>query len=349
MTSQAAKNIPSLHQTSVVTVTLNAAIDKTYYLEGWSDGEVMRVKDFLAMAGGKGINVARVLSQLGHRQVTATGFVAGFNGQFIVQDVQKSGIQSEFVEISGESRLCLNFMNQNDHTSTEIIEAGPEVQLAYENRMKDKIRHLARRDQLLIFSGSIPKGCRPELYLELIDIAKQAGAEVFLDASGQPLLEGMKAGPHFIKPNEDEIRPWLNANEFESEVPLDASTHSEESLKKVYGQVLRQLSVTYSIPQVIVTLGSRGAIAQIHDTQYRILTPAVNVLNPVGSGDAFVAGYAYAYTQQLPVEQCLRYATACGSANAMNPAAGFISMDDVRAVLKDIVIESWGNNPNMDK
>lgn len=323
---------------SVVTVTLNAAIDKTYYMNGWSTGTVMRVDRIHATAGGKGLNVSRVLHQLGHQEVIATGFTAGYNGQFIVRAAENEGFGTDFVTIEGESRVCLSIVDEVNGTFTEALEPGPLVTLEDEERMKSKIAELAQKSGLVIISGSLPKGCRPELYTELIEICSSHGAEVFLDTSGASLVEGMKGKPGFIKPNEDEIKPWLNDT---AESGNHADSDAEASLDN-YAAAIQNLAKDTGIPRVIVTLGAMGALACIHGTVYRVEIPRMDIVNPVGSGDSFVAGYAFAHIRNMPEMECLRYAAAAGSANALSPTAGCVVPADFERLLQQIKVEPWG-------
>lgn len=319
--------------TNIVTVTLNAAIDKTYYMNGFSTGSVMRVDRVHAIAGGKGLNVARVLHQLGHEAVTATGFTAGYNGQFIAKAAENEGLHTDFVAIDGESRVCLSIVDEVNHSFTEVLEPGPQVTSEDENLMKAKIEDLAKQAGLIIISGSIPKGCRPELYTELIEICSSHDVDVFLDASGSALVEGIKGKPGFIKPNEDEIKPWLNPSghiDSDSEVALHH-----------YGTAIQNLAKDTGIPRVIVSLGALGALACIDGILYRIRIPELKAVNPVGSGDSFVAGFAYAHVRKLPVEQCLRYAAAAGSANVLNPTAGCVLPADHERIMGQIEVDVW--------
>lgn len=318
----------------IVTVTLNAAIDKTYYMNGWSTGTVMRVDRIHAIAGGKGLNVARVLHQLGHTDVTATGFTAGYNGQFIARAAESEGFRTDFVTIQGESRVCLSIVDEVNRTFTEALEPGPLITMEDEERMKSKIGELAQKAGLVIISGSLPKGCRPELYTELIEIISSHGADVFLDTSGAALVEGMKGRPGLIKPNEDEIKPWLDRN-VKTDANAGVSLHN-------HADAIQKLAEDTKISRVIVTLGGQGALACIGGTVYRVEIPQMDIVNPVGSGDSFVAGYAFAHIRNMPDMECLRHAAAAGSANALKPTAGSVAQEDFQRLLKQMKVERWG-------
>ncbi|WP_054955084.1 1-phosphofructokinase family hexose kinase [Paenibacillus dakarensis] len=323
--------------TGIITVTLNAAIDKTYYMNHFESGSVMRVDRVHAIAGGKGLNVARVLQQLGHKDVTATGFKAGYNGQFIAKAAEDEGIHTEFVDIKGESRVCLSIVDEENHSFTEVLEPGPLVTIDDEARMKEHMKELAQRASLVIISGSMPKGCRLELYKELIEICTLQGVDVFLDASGNGLVEGMRGKPALIKPNEDEIKPWLKPDGNGK----DAFGMENGISLRSYGRAIQNIAKDTGIPRIIVSLGAKGALACMDGVLYRIRIPELKAVNPVGSGDSFVAGFAYAHVRQMPVEQCLRYAAAAGSANALKPTAGCVEPEDHMRLMEQIEVEKW--------
>jgi len=269
------------------------------------------------------LNVARVLRQLGHMEVAATGFAGGYNGQFIVNRVKDAGIRPEFIEAPGESRICLNVIDGRDGSSTEFLEPGPDVDAAHLDRFRDKLKSLGAESDLVIFSGSLPGGVSNGLYAELIEIARKAGAGVFLDTSGESLVRGVEALPTFIKPNEEEILSLLTGKD-----KPDLQTGITALMKK-------------GIDNVVVTLGAEGAVAGIGGKLYRVRIPRITPVNTVGSGDSFVAGFAYGYVRGWAAEQNLKCAAAAGSANALSPTTGDVSVSDHRKLMDEIIVEEW--------
>jgi tagatose 6-phosphate kinase len=306
----------------LTTVTLNAAIDKTYFLNSFPLGKVSRAQTMRVNPGGKGLNVARVAGQLG-QPVLATGFVGGYNGRFIMDELNRQGIAHDFVQVEGESRLCLNMIDLSNRSSTEVLEPGPEITVEQVEEMKRKIRQLAAKSAIVALSGSVPRGTPTSIYAELITIAKAEGARVFLDASGDALMAGIAAVPEMIKPNEDEVERIIG-KKLEREEDLFDS--------------VRELMVR-GIKRVIVTLGAAGSLAGVDGRLYRIRAPKLNAVNTVGCGDSFVAGMASAVLQGMNVEDSLRLATAAGSANALTEEAGNVRQEDVDALFKQTVIE----------
>ncbi|GAA3400853.1 1-phosphofructokinase [Paenibacillus hodogayensis] len=307
----------------ITTVTLNAAIDKTYVMDAFPLGKVSRVAEMISVPGGKGINVARVAGQLGS-QVRATGFVGGSNGDYIVKELTKTGLANDFVKVDGESRLCLNMIDKTAGTSTELLEPGPVVREEHLEAIREKVRQLAADSSIVALSGSLPKGAPAALYAELIHIARSAGATVLLDTSGDALVEGVKAKPFLIKPNEDEVGKLIG--------------RKPERESDLYAGVLQLLE--QGVGCVAVTLGAEGALAGYAGTLYRIRAPRIEAVNPVGSGDSFVAGMAAALAAGEPVLRALCLATACGTANALNPQAGDVRTEDVQRLLAEVAVET---------
>ncbi len=305
----------------ITTVTLNAAIDKTYYLSDFSPGKVWRVRNMYALPGGKGINVARVVRQLGY-DALATGFVGGGSGQFIEAELDKQGIAHDFVKVNGESRICLNIIRESDRSSTELLEPGPTIEPGDVERMKHKIRALAKRSQIVVFSGSIPDGAPQDIYAILIKEAKAQNAAVFLDTSGGPLLHGIEAGPYFLKPNEEEMQT------------IAGKTIVGES--NICSGIIEWMGK--GIAFMAVSLGARGCIAGCGGQLFRVRPPAIKAVNPVGSGDAFVAGMAVATLAGKSVEDCLRIAAAAGAANALTAHAGCVRPEDVERLLEQVQV-----------
>lgn len=306
----------------ITTVTLNAAIDKTYYLPRFQVGEVSRVGRLMAIPGGKGINVAKVLHQLGERTL-ASGFVGGNNGQYIQAELQSLGLMTDFVNVAGESRICLNIIDESNQASTELLEPGPTIQDADLQDMRLKVKEQASKSKIIAFSGSLPQGVPSDFYAELIELAKDSGARVLLDTSGEALLMGIEAKPFLIKPNESEI-----------EVIIGKKLEHESDL---YGSI-KQL-MEKGISCVIVSLGERGSIAGYDGKLYRVKAPTINAVNTVGCGDAFIAGIASAMHRDVPLDEAFVFATAVGTANALTEQAGFIHTEDVTELLPKVEIE----------
>ncbi|TVY11204.1 1-phosphofructokinase [Paenibacillus cremeus] len=307
----------------ITTVTLNAAIDKTYYVKQFGLGGVHRVARQIAEPGGKGNNVAKVIRLLGG-EVTASGFVGGSSGSFIEQRLAERGIQTAFVQVPGESRVCLNIIDESTGSSTELLEQGPEIAWSSIAEMKVMIRKLALQSSVVVLSGSLPPGAPANFYAELIDIIQSAGSRAFLDSSGAALNSGLEARPHFVKPNEQELAQLMGRDR------LGENEWAEAAARLA----------NLGIPQVCVTLGSRGTIAFIDGSSYRVIPPAIQAVNTVGCGDSFVAGIAFAEERDASPEEKLRMATAAAAANAMSEKAGHMDYAVFQAYAKQVEVRA---------
>ncbi|MCJ8010917.1 1-phosphofructokinase [Paenibacillus sp. KQZ6P-2] len=307
----------------ITTVTLNAAIDKTYYLPSFPMGKVSRVQRFHAAPGGKGINVAKVVAQLGV-PVTATGFVGGMNGEIIKQMLTQMEIAHDFISVEGESRICLNILDEANGTSTELLEPGPTVNDAALKEMEVRIGELASRSKIVCFSGSLPAGVPKDFYVKLVSIAKEAGAYVILDASGDALRFGLEAKPDMIKPNEDEVAALLGIE-----------VTDEDALQKAVETLLQK----YEMDRISVSLGGAGSLTASKGSSYRVTTPKVEVVSTVGCGDSFVAGMAVSLARNLPLEEGLAMASAAGTSNAMTDQAGLIELEEFEQLRKQVQID----------
>ncbi|MDI4648264.1 1-phosphofructokinase family hexose kinase [Cohnella hashimotonis] len=305
----------------IATVTLNAAVDKTYYVSGFAAGAVQRVRRQIAEPGGKGNNVAKVVRLLGG-DATATGFLAGSAGAFIEERLAAKGIRTSFVHISGESRTCLNIVDEANGASTELLEEGPAVGEAELAEIKDAVGRLGAQASVVVLSGSLPAGAPADLYAELVGIARSAGARVYLDASGEALALGIGAGPDLIKPNEEELGRLAGLRR------LDASQLARTAAK-LHSQGVRQ---------VCATRGRQGAVACMDGQLYRVIAPSVSAVNAVGCGDAFVAGMAYADEMGLPPADRLRMAAAAAGAAAMTDRAGELDPEVYERLLGRVAV-----------
>lgn len=306
----------------ITTVTLNAAIDKTYYLPRFPLGQVSRVHSVYAEPGGKGINVARVVHALGC-PVVATGFLGGSNGGWIRRELDRQGLRHEFVSIGGESRLCLNMIDEASGESTEVLEPGPVITEEEMNELAGTVYRLAGQSAVVCFSGSLPRGVPADYYAQLIKLVKEAGAKAFLDTSGAALQGAIMAAPSLIKPNEDEMAQLLGTTWHGEAVP-------QQQLEALHANGIETISLS---------LGAGGSYTSHGGVGFRVQAPKLRAVNTVGCGDAYVAGMAVAVSRNLPIEECIAYATATGSANALTARAGYVIPEDVEHLLGQVIVE----------
>ena len=188
----------------ILTVTLNVAIDKAYRVEELKPGEVMRVHDCNYTAGGKGLNVTKV-AKIAGAEVLATGFAGGHAGAFVREQLEKKGIPNDFVFVNGETRSCINIIDEKTGKQTEFLEPGFSVTAEDISAFLHKFDLLVEQANVITLSGSVPKGCGDTIYADLVTRVNAKGKKVIIDSSGKLLANGIKAQPTMIKPNSDEI------------------------------------------------------------------------------------------------------------------------------------------------
>ncbi|MDW7799226.1 tagatose-6-phosphate kinase [Streptococcus canis] len=294
----------------ILTVTLNPSIDISYPLNRLALDTVNRVDRTTKTAGGKGLNVTRVLAEAG-QSVVATGFIGGKLGDFVIHQLQEQGISNQFFKIKGETRNCIAVLHEG--MQTEILEAGPCIDVDEAEGFLNHMSIIAKQFDVLTFSGSLPKGLAAHYYQDLITVAKAYGSKVVLDCSGAP-LKAVLAGkdkPTVIKPNLEELEDLIG-----QPVTLD-----EERLVSLLSQPLFE-----GIEWIIVSLGAQGAFAKHYNKFYRVTIPKIEVVNPVGSGDATVAGIAWALAEEDDDETLLKKANVLGMLNAQEARTGHINM-----------------------
>ncbi len=289
----------------ITTVTLNASIDKAYYMEGAiENGRVMRVKAVHNSAGGKGLNVARAVHLCGE-EVLATGLVGGYNGKYLEALLDKDDIPHAFEHIEGETRSCINILDEV-FGSTEYLEPGCAVTEREKLKFLERFPEIIGDSQVVTMSGSVPAGLPADIYREMILTAKRAGKQVILDTSGVLLEKGLEACPTLVKPNQDELEQLFSAKIAGRE---DVIARAE----KLCGQ---------GISYVVVSLGGDGALMACREGVLQADAPKVETVNTVGCGDSMVGAMAVALKRGFEPERMLRYAVAVASANALSPDTG---------------------------
>ncbi|HEL0635089.1 TPA: tagatose-6-phosphate kinase [Streptococcus equi subsp. zooepidemicus] len=307
----------------ILTVTLNPSIDISYPLNRLTLDTVNRVNRTTKTAGGKGLNVTRVLAEAG-QSVVATGFIGGKLGDFVIHQLQEQGISNQFFKIKGETRNCIAVLHEG--MQTEILEAGPYIDMDEAEGFLNHMSIIAKQFDVLTFSGSLPKGLAAHYYQDLITMARAYGSKVVLDCSGAP-LKAVLAGkdkPTVIKPNLEELEDLIG-----QPVTLD-----EERLISLLSQPLFE-----GIEWIIVSLSAQGAFAKHHNRFYRVTIPKIEVVNPVGSGDATVAGIAWALAEGDDDETLLKKANVLGMLNAQETRTGHVNMAHFDELFDRIQVE----------
>lgn len=305
----------------ILTVTLNAAIDKRYVVEGFQVGEVNRVKECAYTPGGKGLNVSKPAAIAG-AEVVATGFVGGHAGNYIEASLKPFHVESAFYHLEAESRSCINIWDEVNKVQTEFLEPGFTVTEEDFQGFVEKFKGLVEKADVVAMSGSVPKGLDGTAYQRLVKIVKEAGKKVILDTSGKLLEMGIEACPTMIKPNIDEIRMLTGK-------PCDSFEEIIEAAKVIHGK---------GIEIVAVSLGGDGSIVVCEEGIFQAKVPKIDAVNTVGCGDSMIAGFALGISEKLPMEEILRKASAISAAAAMRKETGFFVKEDMEEILPKVQI-----------
>ena len=306
----------------ILTVTLNAAIDKRYVVEDFKIGEVNRVKECVYTPGGKGLNVSKPASIAGAK-VVATGFVGGHAGNYIEDELRPFGIESAFYHMKEESRSCINIWDTVQKKQTEFLEPGFTVSEEDFEGFVEKFQGLVKDADVVAMSGSVPKGLDGTAYQRLVRIVKDAGKKVILDTSGKLLTAGIEAKPTMIKPNIDEIRMLTGSN-------CDDLNEIIEAAEQIHQG---------GVEVVAVSLGGDGAIVVNSEGVYRAIVPKIDAVNTVGCGDSMIAGFALGFSEGLSIADTLKKASAISAAAALREETGFFVLEDMESIYPKVEIK----------
>lgn len=284
----------------ITTVTLNPAVDKTIEIDNFHVGNVNRISSTRLDAGGKGINVSKVIQSLGGKS-RAVGILAGNNGGFIKEYLDSIKIENDFVFIDGETRVNTKVVDRVNHTNTDINESGPLVSSENLDILCSKFYEGVEKNSLLVFSGSIPQNVDKDIYKTWIEKAKDKGVKAILDADGELFKQGIKAGPYLVKPNIHELEGLFGQK-----------INSIDETVKLSRELL-----DYGIEIVVVSLGEDGALFVKKDLAILAKGIKVEVKSTVGAGDSMVAALALAIDKGYDFEKAVKLSVACGTASVM--------------------------------
>ena len=309
----------------ILTVTLNAALDRTLTVPSFAAANRHRATDAIALPGGKGVNIARALKRLGE-PVIATGLAGGRTGTTIIEELTAEGILNDFVRIREESRASTAVVDPMSGEQTEINEIGPSIGADEVAVLFDKLRYLSRGADLVILAGSLPRDVPEDVYGTMLRELHAVGIPAAVDAFGGPLKAALQAEPQIISPNGREAEEVVGY-EFQDDADLAGGADT-----------LAQMGA-----KTVLIHDEQGCVARIgagkSSRTFRARLPAVaDVVATVGSGDTFLAGYASAWLAGLDPEAALRKAVACGAANTLCLGAGVFDPDDVESLSRRVEI-----------
>ena len=279
----------------IYTLTISPAVDYYVDVNNFKIGEINRTENEIYMPGGKGINVSYVLSNLGMQSV-ALGFVAGFSGAFIKDELNKKNINTDFVDVDGITRINVKIRGS---VETAINGMGPTIKDEDVNKLLNKMSNLCDKDYFVV-SGKIPSCISHENYIKILSLVKERGAKLIVDTQGKTLLDSLLFNPFIIKPNKEELEDLFNVSIKTKE---DVISYSKKLIED-------------GAQNVIVSLGKDGAILVNKDTIKEVQAIEGVVKNSVGAGDSLLAGFIFEYINSSDLEKALKFSVAAGSASA---------------------------------
>lgn len=301
----------------ILTVTLNAALDVTYRLSRLVPGATHRVTEVAERAGGKGVNVARVLHTLGE-PVTVTGLVGGACGARIRSLLAAEGVPDAFVPIAAESRRTVVVAEAG--RATGLWEPGPTVAADEWAAFLTRFAALVRAARVVVLSGSLPPSVPVDAYATLIELARNAGARTVLDTDGPALRHGLAAAPDLVKPNADELAGLVGR-------PLPGPDAAVGAVRALPAR------------DVVATFGPDGLIAVTAAGAWHAFLPEPLTGNPTGAGDACVAALVQGMLHGRSWPERLVDAVALGAAAVRAPVAGAVDLSEYRRLRRFVIVK----------
>ncbi|HAF25768.1 MAG TPA: 1-phosphofructokinase [Lachnospiraceae bacterium] len=306
----------------VLTVTINPAVDNTYHADRLMPGQVNRMRDLSALPGGKGINVTKVLRQF-NIDVTATGFLGGYAGEFVENALKELNVTTAFTRVRQATRTNTNIISDDGYV-TEILEPGPVIAPFERDKFLDTFEKLVKKSEYVVLSGSLTEGLSVDFYAKLIRICKENDKKTFLDTSGEPLKEGLKEAPYLVKPNRKEL---------EYAAGRRLSTEGE-MIQAAYNFIKGGVS------RVVVSMGKKGILSITKTRVIKAVPPVIKTVNTVGSGDCVVAACVLAHLQDLSDERMMQLAAGISAANATTFESGVIPKDTMDSIIAGVQVVS---------
>jgi len=310
----------------IATVTLNPTIDQTVFIPNFRAGEVNRVTQNQFDPGGKGVNVAWYLADYGF-PISVTGFLGEENIQIFEGLFTRKKIEDRFVRIDGRTRSNIKIVDEVKQETTDInfsgqAPTGPDIQ-----SLLQIVEAMTEDCAWFVLAGSIPAGCPPDIYRELVELIKRQGRAVALDTSGEALQLALPAGPNLVKPNVDELQE-LEGRTLETEAAVIEAARNW---------------LAYGIETVVVSMGAEGALFVADNEVVLAQPPNVTVKSTVGAGDAMVSGTVAGKTQGASLAECARLGTAFSLSAISRVGAGLPSLEVIEGFMDQVIVVQKDN------
>ncbi|MCT4597002.1 MAG: 1-phosphofructokinase [Vallitalea sp.] len=296
----------------IITVTLSPTIDKTVYVNNFQLDLVNEIYDTREDAGGKGINVSKMIKKLEGNSI-ATGCIGGRVGNMIIDKLQEDGINYDFVPVQTNSRYNIKLVDIVNKSFTDINESGGVLTIDEINNLENKIFSLAKEGDTLVLSGRVPSSIESNIYRKWIEIGKGKGIKTIIDADLEPLREAVLAGPYVIKPNIHELERLFQEN-------MNSIDDIRKHVNKLY---------QYGIKIVIVSLGDKGAYLFTKEKELYYKGLEVDVKSTVGAGDSMVGAFAYAIDNNYSIEDAFTLSVSVSTATVQKDGTVMAELEEV--------------------
>lgn len=313
----------------ILSVTLNPSVDRTIIIETLQPHNTNRVEKSETDAGGKGVNVARIATELGAR-VVATGFLGGRTGRFVRDTLDSEGVQNAFVTIEGETRLNIAIQERGPNAKrgeppppTLLNEPGPNISLREWGALNELLEELYPAANYVVFAGSLPPGVGADAYLTLMRAAREYDCLCCVDADGYAFQHAMREPPFLVKPNGEEASRYLRTRVSSPMEALDAA------------RTLHERGVAIAI----VSIGAEGAAMVSSEGEFFAKPPKVETISTIGSGDSLVGGFLAALEEGRSHEDALRLGAAAGAATATTGGAEIGRRGTILSLVDDVTVQ----------
>lgn len=316
----------------IYTITLNPALDRTLWIEKVRDDVSNRILEEKSFAGGKSVDVSKVLKNLGQESI-ALGFVGGFAGRELEGRLLNEGIQTDFIHVSGETRTNIIIHERETGKQLAFNARGPEIRPSELMEFVERLERLPCSD-LVAIGGSLPIGVSPEIYRKIITLVKRCQSTVVLDVDGEALKKGISARPDVIKPNIHELSELVGRQ-----------LQELDDIRAAAREINRQ-----GVRIVLISMGPRGILLVSEGHEYLAVPPKVDVQSTIGAGDSSVAGFITGLVEGKSLKECLAYAAAAGTATTLHQGTALARKEDflhlVPQVKLTVLSESISTDPN---
>jgi 6-phosphofructokinase 2 len=306
----------------IYTITQSPALNRTVEVEEIIYDDVNAIIEENNTAGGKGIDVSRVIRELGGQSV-ALGFIGGYNGLEVEGRLLNEGIVCDFTRINDEIRSNIIIYQRKKNMQTLLSTGGPEVKPFEVSALYNKIREVPG-DSYVVMGGTMPKGMSENFFAQLITTLKEKGVKVVLDADEEILARGVAAGPFLIKPNIHEFGRLIGKN--------------IADIEEIFDEAKPYLGI---VDYIIVSAGARGVAGVSKEGNYHVLPPKLKVRSSIGAGDSLVAGIVFVLSKGGSFEESLAVGVACGTASTLKPGNKLCTKEDIDIIKKDVIIKKF--------